>query len=175
MAALHVINRVGATHWLTLIESWMPICLRPGNKSITRSSGSLRTAHREEEIMNTNSQEFQHTEQSGRTLSVLTGMVIGGLIGAGTMLLFAPQPGEKTRAELQTRTLELRDRTAETMKDTITQVKTKANQIKADVQIKVQDLGHQGQDLLVKQLDHVSHAAEAGKKAIQNSQDHIVV
>ncbi len=153
----------------------MPICLRPGNKSITCSGGSLRTAQKEEELMNTNTQEIQHTEQSGHALSVLTGMVIGGLVGAVTMLLFAPQPGKKTRTELQTGALELRNRTAETMKDTITQVKTKANQIKADVQIKVQDLGHQGQDLLVKQLDQVSHAAEAGKKAIQNSQDHIVV
>ena len=125
--------------------------------------------------MNTNSQEFEHTEQSGNTLSVLIGLVIGGLVGAGTMLLFAPQPGKKTRAELQVGALELRDRTATTMKDTITQVKSKANQIKADVQIKAQDLGHQGQDLLVRQLDHVSNAAEAGKKAIQGSANHNVV
>ena len=125
--------------------------------------------------MNTNSQEFQQTEQSGRTLSVLTGLVIGGLVGAVTMLLFAPQPGEKTRAELQDGALKLRDRTATTVKDTMTQVKSKANQIKVEMQIKTQNLGHQGQDLLVKQLDHVSHAAEAGKKAIQNSPDHIVV
>ena len=125
--------------------------------------------------MNTDSQEIQQMERSGHALSVLTGMIIGGLVGAVTMLLFAPQPGKKTRAELQTGALELRDRTAETMKDTITQVKTKANQIKADVQIKVQDLGHQGQDLLVRQLDHVSHAAEAGKKALQNSHEHTVV
>ena len=124
--------------------------------------------------MNTQSQEIEKTEQSGHALSVLTGLVIGGLVGAGTMLLFAPQPGKKTRAELQVGALELRDRTAETVKDTITQVKTKANQIKADVQVKVQDLSHQGQDLLVRQLDHVSHAAEAGKKTIQNSQKHIV-
>jgi gas vesicle protein len=132
-------------------------------------------AQKEEENMNTISQEIQHTEQSGRTKSVLAGLVIGGLVGAGTMLLFAPQPGNKTRAELQEGALELRNRTAETVKDTITQVKTKANQIKADVQIKAQDLGHQGQDLLVRQLDNVSHAAEAGKKAIQGSTNHTVV
>ena len=125
--------------------------------------------------MDTTSQEIQQTEQSGHTLSALTGLVIDGLVGALTMLLFAPQPGKKTRAELQTGALELRDRTAETVKDTITQVKTKANQIKADVQIKVQDLEHQGQDLIAKQLDHVAHAAEAGKKAIQKSNDHVVV
>ena len=121
------------------------------------------------------SQETQHTEQSGHTKSVLAGLIIGGLVGAGTMLLFAPQPGEKTRAELQEGALKLRDQTATTMKDTITQVKTKANQIKADVQIKVQDLGHHGQELLVRQLDNVSHAAEAGKKAIQGTRNHTVV
>ena len=125
--------------------------------------------------MNTNNQEFQQTERSGHASSVLAGLVVGGLVGAVTMLLFAPQPGEKTRAELQTGALKLRDRTTETMKDTMTQVKTKANQIKTDVQVKVQDLGHRGQDLLVKQLDNVSHAAEAGKKAIQKSNDHVVV
>jgi len=43
------------------------------------------------------------------------------------------------------------------------------------VQIKAQDLGHQGQDLLVRQLDHVSDAAEAGKKALQGSTNHTVV
>ena len=108
-------------------------------------------------------------------MTFLSGLVIGGLVGAVTMLLMAPQTGEKTRAELQVGALELRDRTAVTMKDTLTQVKSKANQIKADVQIKAQDLGHQGQDLLVKQLDHVAQAAEAGKKALQGSENHTVV
>ena len=148
--------------------------MRPSNRSITCSGGSLRTAQKEGN-MNTDSQEIQPMERSGHALSVLTGMIVGGLVGAVTMLLFAPQPRKKTRAELQTGALELRDRTAETMKDTMTQVKTKANQIKTDVQVKVQDLGHRGQDLLIKQLDNVSHAAEAGKKAIQKSNDHVVV
>ena len=125
--------------------------------------------------MDTKNQEFELVQQSGHTTTFFTGLLVGGLIGAVTMLLMAPQPGEKTRTELQSGALELRDRTATTMKDTMTQVKTKANQIKADVQIKAIDLGHQGQDLLVKQLDHVSHAAEAGKKALQGSANHTVV
>ncbi|MBC7876421.1 MAG: YtxH domain-containing protein [Anaerolineales bacterium] len=108
-------------------------------------------------------------------MSVLIGMVIGGLVGAVTMLLFAPQPGAKTRAELQDGALKLRDRTVTTVKDTMTQVKSKADQIKVEMQIKAQDLGHQGQDLLVRQLENVSHAAEAGKKAIQGSTNHTVV
>ena len=125
--------------------------------------------------MDTKDQEIELVEQSGRTMNFLSGLIIGGLVGAVTMLLMAPQPGEKTRAELQVGAVELRDRTATTLKDTITQVKSKANQIKADVQIKAQDLGQQGQDLIAKQLEHVSQAAEAGKKALQGSTNHIVV
>ena len=125
--------------------------------------------------MDTKSQELEYTEQPSYVKSTLAGLIIGGLVGAGTILLFAPQPGEKTRAEIKEGVLELRDRTAETVKDTITQVKSKADQIKAEVQVKAQDIQHQGKDLLVKQLDRVSHVAEAGKKALQDSQEHRVV
>jgi gas vesicle protein len=124
--------------------------------------------------MNTTNQQFEHIKQSGNTMSVLIGMVIGSLVGAITMLLFAPQPGEKTRAELQEGALKLRNRTTTTVKDTMTQVKSKANQLKVEMQKKAQDIGHQGQEILVKQLENVSHAAEAGKKAIQGSENHIV-
>ena len=137
-----------------------------GNKSYTCSGDSLRTAQKEAKNMNTKKQKFEHAKQVGNTISVLTGLVIGSLVGAGTMLLMAPQPGKKTRAELQGRALELRKQTDTTMKATIKQVKSKANQLKADMQIKAKNLGHQGQDLLAKQLDHVSHAADAGRKAI---------
>jgi len=125
--------------------------------------------------MNTNNQEFEHKDQSGNMISVLIGMVIGGMVGAVTMLLFAPQPGAKTRAELQDGAIKLRDRTATTVNETMTQVKSKANQLKIEMQIKAQDLGHQGQDLIVKQLDNVSQAAEAGKKAIEGPANHNVV
>ncbi len=118
--------------------------------------------------MKTN-QEFKNIEHVGHTKSVLAGLLVGGLVGAGTMLLFAPQAGQTTRAELQEGVSHLRDRTTVTVKDKVTQVKSRANQIKSDVQLKAGELQHQGKDLLAKQLDRVSHAAEAGKKAIQNS------
>ena len=122
--------------------------------------------------MNTKNQELQHTEQPGHARSMLTGLMIGGLVGAGTMLLLAPQAGARTRSEVRRGAQNLRDQTSESVKDKITQVKTKANQIKADVQVKAEDLQHQGQDLLVKQLDRVSDAAQAGKRAIQNSHEY---
>jgi gas vesicle protein len=128
-----------------------------------------KTAHKEGENMDTKNQEFEYMEQPRHAKSLLTGLVLGGLVGAGTMLLFAPQSGAKTRASVQQGATHLRDQTSETVKETITQVQSKANQIKSEVQEKAEDLQHQGQDLLAKQLDRVSQAAEAGKKAIQTS------
>ena len=124
--------------------------------------------------MNTTNQEIKRQESRGNPISALIGLLIGGLVGAITMLLFAPQPGEKTRAELQEGALKLRDQTAIKVKDTVTQVKSRADQIKTEMQIKAQDLKHQGQDLHVKQLDNVSQAAEAGKKAVQGNGNHTV-
>ena len=93
---------------------------------------------------------------------VLAGMLIGGLAGAVTMLLLAPQSGKDTRKQIQEKGIELRDRTTELVEDTMAQVRTKANQLAVD-------LKDRGQDIAVTQLDHVSEAAQAGKKAIENS------
>ena len=116
-----------------------------------------------------NKHEFENIEHVSNTKSVLAGLLVGGLVGAGTMLLLAPQAGERTRSELQEGVTHLRDRTTETVKDKVTLVKSRANQLKADVQTKAGELQYQGKDLIAKQLDRVSHAAEAGKKAIQES------
>ena len=116
-----------------------------------------------------NNHEFEYTEHSSHAKSVLAGLLVGGLVGAGTMLLLAPQPGERTRAELQEGVSHLRDRTTETVKDKVTQAKSRANQLKDEVRTKAEELQYQGKDLIAKQLDRVSHAAEAGKKAIQES------
>jgi len=123
-------------------------------------------------MMNTKNEEIEYVEQQpSHARSILTGLVVGGLVGAGTMLFLAPQSGQKTRGEVRDGAVHLRDRTTDAVKDTVTQVKSKANQIKADVQIKAEDLQHQSKDLIAKQLDRVSQAAEAGKKAIQNTKE----
>lgn len=111
----------------------------------------------------------EYTHHTNNILSVLLGVLVGGLAGAVTMLLLAPQSGRDTRIQIQKKGVELRDRTNEIVKDAVSQVRTSANRITVGGREKAKELLHQGQELVVEQLEHVSEAAQAGKKAIQNS------
>jgi gas vesicle protein len=113
--------------------------------------------------------ENQEYRYHTNPLNVLVGMVIGGLAGAVTMLLLAPQSGKDTRTQIQKKSLELRDRTAEMVQDTMAQVRSSVNKITLDGRERFKELKQHGQELAVEQLDHVSEAAQAGKKAIQSS------
>jgi gas vesicle protein len=107
--------------------------------------------------------------RKSNTLGVLAGMLIGGLTGAVTMLLMAPQSGKETRMQIQEKAIELRDRTNVLLEDTVAQVRSNTNKITVVGREKMNEFKQQGQVLVVEQLDHVSDAALAGKKAIQSS------
>ena len=102
-------------------------------------------------------------------LNVVVGMLIGGLAGAVTMLLLAPQSGKDTRMQIRNKSVELRDRTNEIVEDTLAKVRSNVNKIALDGREKLNELKQHGQELAVGQLEHVSEAAQAGKKAIQSS------
>jgi gas vesicle protein len=116
--------------------------------------------------MTNKSQELvYHTNIAG----VLAGMVIGSLAGAVTMLLLAPQSGKRTRIQIQEAGVELRDRAAGIVEDTVAQVRLDSNKIARDSRRKANKLLHQGQELVADQIEHVTDAVKAGKKAIQSS------
>jgi len=62
--------------------------------------------------------------------AVVTGMMIGGLVGAVIALLYAPSSGEETRARMSGKAIELRDRAMENVKDTVSQTESKARELK---------------------------------------------
>ena len=119
--------------------------------------------------MKKNRQEYEYlTEGTSRVKPVLGGLLLGGLIGAGTALLFAPQAGEQTRAAIQNKTMELRDRTTEGVKDAVSQVKDKTRQVASGALGKAQELTHQGREVLEHTLDGVSQTVSKRKNTIQN-------
>ena len=116
--------------------------------------------------MNTKTQDLEYHPN---VLGVLAGVVIGGLAGALTMLLLAPQSGKRTRMQIQYKGIELRDRTTEMMEDAVAKVRLDGSKIARDGRRKANELLQQGQDLVSEQLEHVSDVVKAGKKAIQSS------
>jgi len=115
-------------------------------------------------MTNKNQELAYHTDFVG----VLAGIVIGGLAGAITMLLLAPQSGKRTRIQIQEKGIELRDRATGIVEEAVAQVRLDGNKIARDSRRKANELMHQGQNLVTEQLEYVTDAVKAGKKAIQS-------
>lgn len=66
-----------------------------------------------------------HSE--GSAGSLLAGITIGALVGAGIALLFAPQSGEETRRELSRRARTARDEAMDRLDDATTRARHEFN------------------------------------------------
>jgi gas vesicle protein len=102
---------------------------------------------------------------NNNVLGVLAGLVIGGLAGAGAMLLLAPQSGEKTRMQIREKGIELRDQATGKLEATWAKVWLAKKQITRDGRRKAKELVHHSQALAVEKFENVSDAAKAWKKA----------
>jgi gas vesicle protein len=111
----------------------------------------------------------QELEYHTDILGILAGVLVGGLAGAVTMLLLAPQSGKRTRIQIQEKSIELRDRATGIVEGAMAQARLDGNKFARDGRRRANELLHQGQDLVADQLEHVSDAVKAGKKAIQGS------
>ena len=100
----------------------------------------------------------------------LVGFIVGGLVGAATALLLAPQSGEETRAYIRDKSIELKDRAAETIEDAraraevaLDDAKARADAAYADVKARTAELSK-----LTKQKEKVileeQEAAEGSAK-----------
>ncbi len=64
--------------------------------------------------------------RTGKPATLFTGLLIGGLVGAGVAILTAPRSGEETRSMIRQKSIELKDRAASSLEET----RTKAGEIK---------------------------------------------
>lgn len=103
------------------------------------------------------------------TKNMLIGLLVGGLAGAGAMLLYAPQSGAQTRNQIRERGIQLRDQTAASVKNALEQARVETEEMAAGVREKAGELKHRGQEKLVQQIDRASAALDAGKKAVKSA------
>jgi len=93
------------------------------------------------------------SENSSDLGAFLAGFVIGGLVGAATALILAPQSGEETRGKLVSKSNELRQASGERVQhyreaaESYTQeYRDRAGNILADTRTRIQDVGGQVQE-----------------------------
>jgi gas vesicle protein len=115
--------------------------------------------------MENQNQEQQHN--GSNAISFMVGVLAGGLAGAATMLLLAPQSGQKTRNQIQYKGIELRDQATETVEDAMTQVRRTAQQLTDDVREKAGELQQRGQDMFDEQRERLATFVEGGNKDIK--------
>jgi gas vesicle protein len=72
----------------------------------------------------------QHMEKDTNAMSVMTALIVGGLIGAGVALLMAPQSGEETRKLIKRKAEETRHRAESAADDLIHQTREKAEDLR---------------------------------------------
>lgn len=111
--------------------------------------------------------QFEQFEHTSAGKHVFTGLLIGSVVGAVTMLLFAPRSGEETRADIRDKAVELRDRTSETVKDTVSQAKSKAYELRENVWDKAARLKERGKQTAQEQLERAADAIDNGKEKVQ--------
>ncbi len=119
--------------------------------------------------MDDHSDERAPAEHTGHGVKgFLAGVLLGGLAGAGTMLLLAPHSGQTTRAQIQQKSIALRDQAVETVEDAVSQTRARAGRIKAGVREQAEGLQQRGQKLLDEHKQRWSPVVEAGTKAARS-------
>lgn len=93
----------------------------------------------------------------------LIGFVIGGLTGAITALLIAPQSGEDTRTLIKEKSLELRDKAAESIEEAYAQAEKAAIEARSrfddlakTTKERAEELQHRGKILLEEQKEKIT-------------------
>jgi gas vesicle protein len=99
-------------------------------------------------------------------LSILAALLVGILVGSGTMLMLAPQSGKRTRAKIQQKSIELRDQATDAIEDVVELTGIKVRKIRSDLRKQAKELGQSGQALLDEQKLRISTLVESGQSAV---------
>jgi gas vesicle protein len=116
-----------------------------------------------------NNHAHEHENDVFVAWGILTGLLVGGLVGAGTMLLLAPQSGKRTRAQIRQKSIQLVDQTTEAVEDGLSLAGEKTRHIRANMRKQAKRLEQRGQVIYDEQKKLFSALVENGKAAVQTS------
>jgi len=109
----------------------------------------------------------------------LAGFVLGGLAGAVTALLLAPQSGEETRLQIHDKSIELKDKATETAEE----YRVRADEFSKQAKVRADEYIASTQQVLEKQLERVQSSKaeteevladqEAAEEAIEDANEEL--
>ncbi len=105
-----------------------------------------------------NDETNHHKAHINRPGSFLAGAILGGLTGAGAMLLMAQQSGKKTRDQILLKGEDLRDQASEAMEDAVAQTRDTARKITSDLRTKAREIQQSGEQMLAEQKARMNAA-----------------
>jgi gas vesicle protein len=102
-------------------------------------------------------------------LGFLSGLVLGGFVGAILAIVLTPQSGEETRDYLRGKAHEAKGKALDLAYD----LKDRAASVADDLREQADDLVKKGRDLADSTRSQVSDAIESGRKAARNKIDEL--
>jgi gas vesicle protein len=101
----------------------------------------------------------------------LAGFVIGGLVGAATALLLAPQSGEDTRTIIRDKSIELKEKAVDTSAEAraraeaaLKEAQARYDELTRQAKVKTEELLQRGQVVLEEQKSKLEKVVPATKK-----------
>ena len=118
------------------------------------------------------------SDNSNEFGAFMSGLLLGGIAGAITALLLAPQSGEETRKVIVDKSLELKDMAVETVEDArqraekaAENARLAAQEYTQKAQEQAKKLQEQGRVILEEQKQKLDKVTKGGKKAEEESKD----
>jgi gas vesicle protein len=102
-------------------------------------------------------------------LIFLSGLLLGGLIGAVVTLLLAPQSGHKTRRQIRRKGRDWREQTTDMIEDGAAQVRAKTEQVTTAIHEQTDALQQRGQDVVDEGKERFAAVVKAGKAAVNGT------
>lgn len=114
------------------------------------------------------------SNKSGEFGAFVAGILVGGLIGAATALLMAPQSGEETRTIIQEKSIELKDAATATAEDAIARAEAAAAEARAyadDLRVKAEEAIAQIQTAQDEAVDEIEEAADEAVEEVESADE----
>jgi gas vesicle protein len=103
----------------------------------------------------------QDKNNNNSGLGFVSGLIIGGLIGAVVALVLAPQSGEETRDLIRGKAHEFRGKAMDLASD----LRDRATDLASDLRSQADELGRRGRETFDNVRSQLNDAIETGKKA----------